>query len=203
MIEAGPDEGPDDNYRGRLMSLAIVYDWLYPWLDEGQKTRLRDSIIAHIERNWYFAERPNFIGGHSRWGNFALAAGLLAVITERPDLQPRLRRVRENWLQGYHPAQGWIAVDGGYHMGWAYGASYTKVRNHAVWSSADRRMRVLPLARTAPVLLDLRRPGRWNLPRRWGQLQQHLHRRLGLPRSRGRCAQEPARRLVRAESVRA
>ena len=136
MIEAGPDEGPDDNYRGRLMSLAIVYDWLYPWLDEGQKTRLRDSIIAHIERNWYFAERPNFIGGHSRWGNFALAAGLLAVITERPDLQPRLRRVRENWLQGYHPAQGWIAVDGGYHMGWAYGASYTKVRNHAVWSSA-------------------------------------------------------------------
>ncbi len=136
MIEAGPDEGNDDNYRGRLMSLAVVYDWLYLWLDEGQKTRLRDSIVAHIERNWYFAERPNFIGGHSRWGNFALAAGLLAVITERPDLQTKLLRVRGNWLRGYHPAQGWIAIDGGYHMGWAYGASYTKVRNHCVWSSA-------------------------------------------------------------------
>lgn len=45
-------------------------------------------------------------------------------------------RVREHWINGSHPAQGWIAVDGGSHMGWTYSAPYTDADNHGIWTSA-------------------------------------------------------------------
>lgn len=100
MAETGP-EGNDDQYRGRLMSMAVAYDWLYEWLSDEEKKMLQDAIVQHIEKNWYFAERPNFSGGHSRWGNYSLASGLLAVITELPELEEKLMQVRANWLEGY------------------------------------------------------------------------------------------------------
>ena len=56
------------------MSLAVAYDWLYPWLSVDRKTAYSHSIVLHINRNWHFGEKPNFVSGHSRWGNFALAA---------------------------------------------------------------------------------------------------------------------------------
>jgi len=31
--------GNDDQYRGRLMSMAVAYDWLYPWLSGKEKER--------------------------------------------------------------------------------------------------------------------------------------------------------------------
>jgi hypothetical protein len=139
MIGIGPSEGIDDNYRGRLMCLSLVYDWLYESLTEEQRRTIRDSIIEHIDKNWYFAEDPLFIGGHTRWGNFALQIGLLAVFSEKsekPDYREKVLKVRKNFIEGYHPAQAWIALDGGYHMGWDYSSSYNTIRNHCIWSSA-------------------------------------------------------------------
>ena len=144
LAAAGP-VGNDNEYRGRLQSLAVAYDWLYPWLSDAEKRRLCDAIVAHIDKNWYFASgATNYIGGHSRWGNFALAAGLLAVVSERPELREKLLVVRDHWVRGYFPAQGWIAADGGYHMGWAYSAAYLTGSIHLVWSVATNESVFFP-----------------------------------------------------------
>ena len=153
LADADPKQDKsDDDFRGRLMSLAVAYDWLYPDLSEARREQYRRAIAVHIERNWYFAERPNFVSGHSRWGNFSLAAGLLAIVTEMPEMQPKLRRVRDNWLFGYHPAQGWIAQDGGHHMAWSYSVPYTDARNHCVWSSATNECVYYPWRGQWPYL---------------------------------------------------
>ena len=149
MAETGP-EGNDDQYRGRLMSMAVAYDWLYQRLSDEEKKMLQAAIVQHIEKNWYFAERPNFSGGHSRWGNFSLASGLLAVVTELPELKDKLMRVRENWLYGYHPLQAWVAMDGGYHMGWTYSHPYLAARNHCIWSSATNECTYYPWREKLP-----------------------------------------------------
>jgi hypothetical protein len=129
--------GIDDDYRGRLQSLAVAYDWLYPWLSGAEKKRLQDAVLQHIDKNWYFAEGlANYVGGHSRWGNFALLAGLLSLVSERPELYQKLLVVRNHWVNGFHKVQGWIAKDGGYHMGWSYSAAYLTMYNHCVLSSA-------------------------------------------------------------------
>ena len=151
MAAADPKKDDlDDHYRGRLMSLAVAYDWLHPSLTDPEKADLQKAILAHIERNWYFAEKPNFTGGHSRWGNFSLAAGLLAVVTERPEVREKLMRVRDNWVNGFHPAQGWIAADGGYHMGWTYSDPYTDADNHGAWSSATNECVFYPWRELLP-----------------------------------------------------
>lgn len=144
LAAAGP-VGNDNEYRGRLQCLAVAYDWLYPLLSDAEKRRLLDAIVAHIDRNWYFASRAtNYVGGHSRWGNFALAAGLLAVVSERPELREKLLVVRDHWVNGFFPAQGWIAAEGGYHMGWAYSAAYLTGGIHLVWSVATNECVFFP-----------------------------------------------------------
>lgn len=145
-------ETNDDDYRGRLMSLAVAYDWLYPQLSDARKAAYCKTLLAHLERNWFYAANPNFVSGHSRWGNFALAAGLLAVVTEQPQTQPRLLRVRENWLAGFFPAQGWIAEQGGYHMAWTYTGPYSDARIHCLWSSASNENVYYPWRAQLPYL---------------------------------------------------
>jgi len=144
LAAAGP-VGNDTEYRGRLQCLAIAYDWLHDRLSESERKVLADAILAHIDRAWHFAEGgTNYVGGHSRWGNFALTAGVLALVSERPDLRPKLLRLREHWVDGYFPAQGWIAQDGGYHMGWAYSAAYLTASIHYVWSTATNECVFFP-----------------------------------------------------------
>lgn len=144
-LAAGGTGGNDSEYRGRLQSLAVAYDWLYPFLDDEEKARLEAALLAHIEKCWYFADRStNYIGGHSRWGNVTLAAGLLALVTERPELREKLLVVRDHWLNGYFPAQGWIANEGGYHMGWAYSVAYLRGEIHCLWSTATNETVFFP-----------------------------------------------------------
>lgn len=151
MAASGP-VGIDDDHRGRLQSLAVAYDWLYSWLSLPEKQRLQDAIIAHIDKNWYFAEGvANYVGGHSRWGNGALLTGILSLVTERPELHAKLLVVRNHWINGFHKAQGWIAVDGGYHMGWSYSAPYLTMYNHAVWSSATNECVYYPWQELLPL----------------------------------------------------
>lgn len=135
LIAAGP-VGDDDHYRGRLMSLAVAYDWLYEWLTESEKERIVRAILEHIDKNWYFASDADYVGGHSRWGNYSLFMGLVVLADEKPELKEKLLTVRDHWINGYFPTQGWIAKEGGYHMGWAYSAAYLSGRIHCVMSSA-------------------------------------------------------------------
>jgi hypothetical protein len=144
LAAAGP-VGNDTEYRGRLQCLALAYDWMYPRLSETERKVLADAILAHIDRAWHFAEGgTNYVGGHSRWGNFALTAGVLALVSERPELRDKLLRLREHWIGGYFPAQGWIAQDGGYHMGWAYSAAYLTASIHYVWSTSTNECVFFP-----------------------------------------------------------
>ena len=144
LAAAGP-VGNDTEYRGRLQCLAIAYDWMYPRLSESERKVLADAIVAHLDRAWHFAEGgTNYVGGHSRWGNFALTAGVLALVSERPELKPKLLQLREHWINGYFPAQGWIAQDGGYHMGWAYSAAYLTASIHYAWSTATNECVFFP-----------------------------------------------------------
>ncbi len=144
LVAAGP-VGNDNEYRGRLQSLAVAYDWLYPHFTDAEKRPLQDALVAHIGKNWHFAAKDaNYISGHSRWGNFALAAGLLAIVSERPELREQLLVVRDHWINGYFPAQSWIAADGGYHMGWAYSAAYLTGNIHLAWSTATNECVFFP-----------------------------------------------------------
>lgn len=164
LVAAGP-VGDDNEYRGRLQSLAVAYDWLYPWLSDVEKQQVRDAIVAHIEKNWHFAAKDaNYVSGHSRWGNFALASGLLSVISERPDLQEKLLLVRDHWIKGYFPAQSWIATDGGYHMGWAYSAAYLTGQIHLVWSTATNECVFFPWQAQTPLFWIHGRQGDGSYP---------------------------------------
>ncbi|HVU23031.1 MAG TPA: heparinase II/III family protein [Opitutus sp.] len=159
-LVAAPPAKADDQLRGRLQCLAIAYDWLYDRWTEAERERMRAAIIAHLDQAWRFASRDvNYVSGHSRFGNFALTAGLLAVVTERPELRDRLLVVRHNWVDGYWPAQAWIANEGGYHMGWCYSAGYTTGDIHDIWTSATNECAYFPWEAKLPLLWIYGRQG--------------------------------------------
>jgi hypothetical protein len=144
LVATGP-VGNDTEYRGRLQCLALAYDWLYDRWSTAERKALESAILAHIDRAWHFAtQSTNYVGGHSRWGNFALTAGVLALVSERPELRDKLLLLRDHWINGYFPTQGWIAQDGGYHMGWAYSAAYLTASIHYVWSTATNECVFFP-----------------------------------------------------------
>jgi hypothetical protein len=165
LAAAGP-VGTDPEYRGRLQCLAIAYDWLFPVLDQGERDVLAKAIFAHLDRAWHFAAQANFIGNHSRWGNFTLAAGLLALVTEHPELHEKLLQVRSLWVDGYFPAQGWIAEEGGYHMGWAYSGAYLTGSIHYAWSTATNECVFFPWQAKLPWFWIYGRQGDGMYPNR-------------------------------------
>ncbi|HYD85428.1 MAG TPA: heparinase II/III family protein, partial [Opitutus sp.] len=159
-LVAEPPGNTDDELRGRLQCLAIAYDWLYPWLNDAEKAHAQVAIVAHLEKAWRFASHHlNFVSGHSRWGNFVLAAGLLAIANERPELREKLLTVRRNWTEGYFPTQGWIASEGGYHMGWSYSSAYLTGEIHCVWSSATNDCVYFPWQAKLPLMWIYGRQG--------------------------------------------
>jgi hypothetical protein len=127
---------------------------------------LAKAIFAHLDRAWHFAADANFIGNHSRWGNFTLAAGLLALVTEHPELHEKLLHVRSLWVDGYFPAQGWIAEDGGYHMGWSYSAAYLTGSIHYAWSTATNECVFFPWQAKLPLFWIYGRQGDGMYPNR-------------------------------------
>ena len=164
LVAAGP-VGNDSEQRGRLQCLAVAYDWLHPWLSTDERRRIGDAIVSHLDTLWYFANRStNYVSGHSRWGNMTLAAGLLALATDRPELHERLLVVRDHWVHGYFPAQGWIAADGGYHMGWAYSLAYLSGGIHNLWSSATNESVYFPWQAKTPLFWIYGRQGDGTYP---------------------------------------
>jgi len=130
--------GNDTNQRARLLAMSFVYDWLYDDLTEKQRHIIRMGIINHIELLKGFLDKPIYTGGHSRYGNACIVAGLIALYGDYGEWQGAeyLKKERRAWVEGYNPVQSYIAKDGGYHMGWAYGASYTEPLIYLVWEKA-------------------------------------------------------------------
>lgn len=129
---------------GRLFALGSLYDWLSNYLDQQTKTNVRKYIldqIEYMESKWMFFSLPLYSGGHSMSAN---GSGLLSLLSISEDIsndnivqQDKFNyyyyKIVSNWRDGYNPMQEWIAESGGYHMGWAYGASYTDPYPHLAW----------------------------------------------------------------------
>ena len=130
--------GNDTAQRHRLLSMSYVYDWLYEYLTPEQKTTIRQGVIDHIDHLKYFLDNPLYTGGHSRYGNAVIIAGLIALYGDYGDWQGNqlLETVENTWEQGYNPFQSYVAKEGGYHMGWLYGSSYTDPLPYLLWEKA-------------------------------------------------------------------
>jgi hypothetical protein len=109
--------------------LALIYDWLYPVLEKGQRNRIRGALlenaITRVRGNyeyhwWATAYRCNWSGiCHSGVG---LAA--LALLKE----DPHLLDVVDISYNGVESMINEIGVDGGWQEGrgyWAYGLSHS------------------------------------------------------------------------------
>jgi len=137
-----PSAGDDMAQRERLLSMAYIYDWLHEHLDSQQKENLRAAMVAHMKVLDYFLlpYYRNFTGGHSRYAHTVLLGALLALHGEYGSdatyCNDLLNDVVDNWEDGYNVFQAWVANQGGYHMGWKYGAGYTDVQPYLLWESA-------------------------------------------------------------------
>ena len=134
------EPGKDTPQRERLLSMAYVYDFLHDKLSASEKDTLRNSMIAHLNVLDFFANNPTYTGGHSRYGNVTILAALLALYGEYGSntnyCTNLLNKVIDNWDDGYNPFQEWTNHQGGYHMGWYYGASYNCIEPYLIWESA-------------------------------------------------------------------
>lgn len=136
-----PSSGSSDiPQRQRLLSMAYIYDWLYDELTSTEKETLRASMVAHMDYLDYFVNNPVFTGGHSRYGHTVFLGALLALYgeygTDTTYCNGLLTEVVDNWENGFNPFQAWVANEGGYHMGWKYGASYVSPEPYMLWKSA-------------------------------------------------------------------
>ena len=138
LAKAPPSLSNDTVQRNRLISMSYVYDWLYDYLTPEQKSIIRKGIIAYIDYLKYFLDKPLYTGGHSRYGSAAIMAGLIALYGDYGDWHgdKLLERVKRNWEKGYNPFQSYVAKEGGYHMGWKYGAAYTDPLPYVLWEKA-------------------------------------------------------------------
>ena len=127
--------GSDIPFRERLLSMSYVYDWQYQHLTAKQKHTILKGIIYHINHLRPLLDEPVFTGGHGRAVSAAIMAGLIAIYNESDDVPcaELLRIIRDRWENGYNPFQSFVARDGGYHMGWRYGAAYTDPLPYLIW----------------------------------------------------------------------
>jgi hypothetical protein len=129
LARRAPESGDDTEQRLRLLSLAISYDWLHDFLIPEERQEVAKSIRQHVDGLRYFLDNPKYTGGHGRFGSIALLAAILATYGEFviPDEESLFEKIRLQWSDGYNPYQEFAARDGGYVMGWQYGAGYTSI----------------------------------------------------------------------------
>ena len=117
----------DGELRARITRLAVVYDWLYELMSGTDRTAVYSILIRYMAvlRDWGYIQNPGYLGGHERYGFGAYAMGLIALEGDWAEADDLLPSCRDHIVNGFYPAQAWMAQDGGYHMGWAYTAAYT------------------------------------------------------------------------------
>ena len=140
LAEVKCDFGNDSTKSNRLTTLSYVYDWLHDQLPDKQKSKIKKAIIKHIVHLKSFMSSPKFTGGHSRQVNTAILAALVSIYGDTDenelDVERLLEAMQELWEKGYNPVQSYIASDGGYHMGWNYGLTYTSHTPYIIWENA-------------------------------------------------------------------
>lgn len=111
--------------------LALVYDWIYDYMDKGQRDRIRGALLensilrvrGNYEYHWWTsAHRCNWSG--VCYSGLGMAS--LALLKE----DPQLVDVVEHCYQGVSLMLDELGVDGGWQEGrgyWAYGVG------HSVW----------------------------------------------------------------------
>ena len=160
LVATSPSAGDDYPQAGRIEAMGTLYDWLFDLMNSTQipsgGMSYREALGSAIKETIRYREKdicgsmqkitdwncsaippkPDFISGHAYQNNSEIAAGLLAIIDEYPELAPVLVAVYRNFSEGFNPAREWISVDGGHHMGWAYGAGYSSLNPILLWSNA-------------------------------------------------------------------
>ncbi len=144
------DLGGDFTQGGRVEAMGLLYDWFFPLMTSTTNPAsggtyaadLAQSIQDHIralegylcgngqvlQGDWHCdtsTPHPDFVGGHSHSNNTRILAALLAIIDEHPELMPLLDTVHDLFADGYNPVREWVCENGGHHMGYAYGGTYT------------------------------------------------------------------------------
>lgn len=123
--------------RDRLLALAIGHDWLHGVLSAGERTTVRDAIVAHEQSLGTLLSDPNFVSGPSRWANVVALAGAVSIAGDDARLDATLADVLDNWRNGYNPALEVIGAGGGHHMGWMYGPAYSGYEAPLMWRTAS------------------------------------------------------------------
>jgi hypothetical protein len=89
-----------------------------------------DCRVKPVYENWQRAESPQkpsvapyYLGAHNFSAISSIAAGLLAIADEHPDVLPLLETAYSHYEKGYMPMKAYLSVDGGVHTGFAYGMS--------------------------------------------------------------------------------
>lgn len=117
-----PDCGVDLDAEYFIEGVALAYDWLYNYLSEDLRQRVRDTIVRQC-KVVYEASLSNHAGGglsyqqnHYWYSHLSLALGAAAVYGEVPEAA--------NWLawawDRYERTALTIGTDGGFHEGPSY-----------------------------------------------------------------------------------
>ena len=146
MSRANPKAENDTDQRFRLISMSIIYDWLFHHLTPENKAVLQAAIASNIKNLSYFLDEPMYIGGHSRFGSASILYGLSAIWEDiqNSEIKNYLEVIRNQWVNGYNPLQSYIGKEGGYHMGWQY-SSYLSLWPYLVFDKTSiYELNVLP-----------------------------------------------------------
>lgn len=124
----------------------VSRDTLYQYVVDS--LQLQDPFLCGysntITENWSCVDANNnpiapytsYIATHSQSNNRAAAIAVLAMIDEYPDLQPLQDLLEHHQVEGFNKVRAWIAIDGGYPLGWAYSSGYTYIGNSDLWTKA-------------------------------------------------------------------
>jgi hypothetical protein len=122
------DQGFDS--RGMMADCAILYDWMYPYLDEPLRQQIRtrlvvwaDWVIANGYGTWngpYYYEGNNYVMGHI----LGISATAHAIYHEDPTNGARLLGIANTQLARIKTFAGTRLKGGDANEGWSYGAGY-------------------------------------------------------------------------------
>ena len=144
---AGFPSRNDNQPRGKIYALGMLYDWVYDYLSDDEKRQIRIKILElmdYLDTEYHYYSGPHYLGGHRRLANIVALVGLLPIYhdihLDTNDVQDRYNTYLESvvnlWRNGYNPVAKWISKNGGHHMGWAYGTSYSELTPYIVWEYA-------------------------------------------------------------------
>lgn len=131
VVEDGLGKGRSEQ-RVRLQVLAIAYDWLHDEIAREDRELLREGLLAHYRRERGVLEQDDeFVSGHAHFTTASLLLGAIALCDGSGEFEKDLARILDHWDRFLDVAR-YVAADGGHHLGWHYGRTYSA---RLVWIS--------------------------------------------------------------------